>query len=257
MVEVMFCSQDIFNDGTEDNLSSVFRINRECEKRTKKATKLDNVEFDNADDPISDCENKSLERSKRRARKAVYDYVGCNPDLDLFCTFTLDKEKIDRYDYNQIIRKVKYYLDNRVRRHGLKYVMVAEYHKDKAIHFHALINSAAVDMVDSGHCDSSGHKVYNLPSWKWGFTTAIKTYGERSGVCGYIVKYITKSDEKVGGRWYYHGGDLETPTYKYGTSPYYYKNGKTLLDIVHPDGFKGFTYNPDNVSFEFTIFRKG
>ncbi|MBQ9737510.1 MAG: hypothetical protein IJV86_03820, partial [Clostridia bacterium] len=34
-------------------------------------------------------------------------------------------------------------------------------------------------------------------------------------VANYIVKYITKGTKKVGGRWYYSGGDLLKPLYQY------------------------------------------
>ena len=32
---------------------------------------------------------------------------------------------------------------------------------------------------------------------------------------GYVTKYITKAAEKVGGRWYYSGGDLVRPVVEY------------------------------------------
>ena len=34
-------------------------------------------------------------------------------------------------------------------------------------------------------------------------------------IANYIGKYITKGDKKIGGRWYYSGGKLEKPVYKY------------------------------------------
>lgn len=162
------------------------------------------------------CEDEKKRDGRRRAAKRVYDLVRSNPDLDLFCTFTLDQTKIDRYDYKAIVKKLNNFLDNHVRRDGLKYVLVAERHKDGAIHFHALMNQV-LKMVDSGKTDKGGHKIFNLPQWGLGFTTAIVTYGNRDSVCKYITKYITKSDEKVGGRWYYHGGKLSEPSYEYDT----------------------------------------
>lgn len=162
------------------------------------------------------CEDEKKRDGRRRASKRVYDLVRSNPELDLFCTFTLDQTKIDRYDYSAIVKKLNNFLDNHVRRDGLKYVLVAERHKDGAVHFHALMNQV-LKKIDSGKTDKGGHKIYNLPQWGLGFTTAIVTYGNRDSVCKYITKYITKSDEKVGGRWYYHGGKLSEPSYEYDT----------------------------------------
>ncbi len=173
----------------------------------------------------------NLERAKRRARVNVADLALSN-DFFYFVTLTLDASKVDRYDVKEVTRKLNNWLDNHVRRSGLKYVLVAEYHKDKAIHFHGFFNDA-LEAVDSGTVSlpgggkpkrprskaqraawlaDGGHIVYNLPAWSLGFTTAIKLYGDRRGAVGYVCKYITKAQEKVGGRWYYSGGDLKRPS---------------------------------------------
>ena len=172
----------------------------------------------------------SLERSKRRARTMVSDYIRAN-DLDLFCTFTVDPKKCDRYDTAEVFRKLHNWLDNNVRRHGLKYVLVPEYHKDGAVHFHACMNRA-LTLVDSGTIDrhdggkprrphsktermkwlaQGGSVVYNVSNWSLGFSTAIEMYGDRAAAINYVCKYISKSDDKIGGRWYYSGGDLRLP----------------------------------------------
>lgn len=163
----------------------------------------------------SDDTGEALRRSKSRARKMVFDLVACNPELDTFLTFTLNGELIDRYDYSAAIKKLNTWLDNRVRRRGLRYVFVAEHHKDGAIHFHGLANSSALSLTPSGVKDKRGNDVYNVTDWRLGFTTAIKCYGERGAVCKYVTKYISKSTEKVGGRWYYSGGALARPRYEY------------------------------------------
>ena len=68
---------------------------------------------------------------------------------------------------------------------------------------------------DSGHTTQRGQVIYNLPRWPWGFTTAIEVYGEYGAAVGYVCKYITKGDDKVGGRWYWHGGKLDKPDVEY------------------------------------------
>lgn len=151
----------------------------------------------------------SRERAQRRARVAVRDLGLCN-DWAYFVTLTLDQRRIDRYDSVEVVRHLSHWLDNRVRREGLAYVLVPEHHKDGAIHFHGFFNDA-LPVADSGHRDKGGHPVYNLPAWGWGFSTAIRLYGERAAAVGYCCKYVAKQQEKIGGRWYYSGGKLRRP----------------------------------------------
>lgn len=162
----------------------------------------------------------SVEVTARRARTKLQDYIECNPDLDLFVTLTLSPDEVDRTDIKEITRKLKHYCDNRVRRRGLKYVLVPEFHADhEAYHFHGLFNSAACWLVDSGHKHkTSNAPIYNLADWKIGFTTAIKVYGDsRTQVARYVGKYIVKQLDggRIAGRYYYHGGDLQEPRYEY------------------------------------------
>lgn len=172
----------------------------------------------------------NLARAKRRARAAVSD-VALSNDFRYFVTLTLAPGKVDRYDPVEVTRKLNNWLDNHVRRDGLKYVLVPEYHKDGAIHFHGFFNGALA-AVDSGTLDTGtgkprkprsaaqraqwlaggAHVVYNLPAWSLGYTTAIGLYGTPRAAVGYVCKYITKAQVKIGGRWYYSGGDLQRPT---------------------------------------------
>lgn len=175
-------------------------------------------------------EEENLARSRRRARSAVSD-IAMATDFKYFVTLTVSPEKLDRYDSKEVFKHLHDWLDNCVRRHGLAYVLVPELHKDGAIHFHALFNDA-LPVLSSGTISlpgggkprrprseaqraawlaSGGHVVYNLPAWPWGFTTAIELYGDRQAAVGYVCKYITKSEDKIGGRWYYSGGALKRP----------------------------------------------
>lgn len=165
-------------------------------------------------DDIPSQEN--ITRSIRRAKQNIYDYVICNSDLDLFVTLTLDKENVNRYDYKEIIKKLNNWLDNNKRRNNLKYVLVPEHHKDGAIHFHGFFNSSSLRLVDSGHKTVKGQVIYNLPQFRLGFTTGIKTVGSRTKIANYICKYITKqTDNKVGGRYYLHSNNLLMPSFDY------------------------------------------
>lgn len=171
----------------------------------------------------------NLDRAKRRARSAVAD-IALSNDFRYFVTLTLDGSKVNRYDPAEVTRRLNGWLDNHVRRDGLAYVLVPELHKDGAIHFHGFFNGALA-AVDSGTLDTGtgkpkkprsaaqraqwlsdgAHVVYNLPAWTLGFTTAIELYGTRRAAVGYVCKYVTKAQTKVGGRWYYSGGALQRP----------------------------------------------
>lgn len=235
------CRVKRFPDGTVDVLVASYDVFREpgWEQSDKWDTNLPGLRKPKPEPKLGESPAMapamapdSLARSKRRARSAVYDLAMCN-DFAFFVTLTLDASKVDRYDMGEVMHRVNAWLDNRVRRKGLCYVLVPELHKDGAIHFHGFFNDA-LPMVDSGTVDfggkprrprsakqrcawlnDGGHVVYNVPDWGLGFSTAIELYGERRAACGYVCKYVTKALDKIGGRWYYSGGKLRKPEVHY------------------------------------------
>ena len=185
--------------------------------------------------PKEERTEEDIKRASRRAAAKLRDYALCN-DFRWFVTLTLDKTKVDRYDPEQIIKKMRVWLDNRVRRHGLKYLLVPELHKDGAIHFHGFFNDCNIGIADSGTYTLPGKKspkkprstkekehfiaiggklVYNILDWNFGFSTAIELYGNYKAAVSYVVKYVSKAIEKIGGRWYYSGGALNSPKVVY------------------------------------------
>lgn len=155
-----------------------------------------------------------MERSMRRARAKLRRLALAN-DFDYFVTLTLDPARIDRYDGAAITRALGRWADNMVRRHGLRYVLVPERHKDGAFHFHGFMAGPGLKAVDSGK-KWNGRTVYNLPQWTLGFTTAEQLYGDYHAAVGYCCKYIGKQDaERPLGRWYYSGGALKEPAKLY------------------------------------------
>lgn len=178
-----------------------------------------------------------LERSRRRAIARITDYSRCTK-FEWFVTLTLDSTKINRYDYAEVVKKLGVYCSNRVQRQGLRYVLVAEPHKDGALHFHGFFGGLPErEFIPSGTyvggpikkkprrprsaaelarwVDAGAHEVYNLVSWKYGFTTAVRLEDDHDAAITYICKYIRKAPEKTGGRWYLSGGDLRGPTVQY------------------------------------------
>ena len=159
--------------------------------------------------PKPKAKPSSLARAQQRARARVRRLALAN-EFRWFVTLTVDPQKIDSYDVAAVTRRLNQWLSNHVRRNGLAYILVPERHKSGRVHYHGFFNDAIV-AVDSGHCDDRGHTVYNLPQWDYGFTTAIELYGEYHAAVGYVCKYIGKESEKIGGRWYFSGGNLQEP----------------------------------------------
>ena len=72
------------------------------------------------------------------------------------------------------------------------YLVVPEQHKDGAFHFHGLFSGIDyLPFTFSGKLDKQGRPIYNIGSYKWGFTTATKV-GDSAKASSYLCKYVTK-----------------------------------------------------------------
>lgn len=134
-------------------------------------------------------------RAEKRAKTEVRDIVIMTP-FEHFCTFTLDPKKFPhRYDISICKMAMHKWLEGQRKKYGrFGYLIVAEYHKDGAIHFHALFAGYKGPISDSG-VKHDNKPVYNLPAWRYGFSTAkliVQTPADRAKVAGYLTKYITK-----------------------------------------------------------------
>lgn len=159
-------------------------------------------------------EGADMERSMRRARAKLRRLALAN-EFSYFVTLTLDPAKIDRYDPKAVTKALGQWCDNMVRRHGLRYILVPEQHKDGAFHFHGFMAGSGLEARDSGH-KIGGRTAYNLPQWTLGFTTAQPLYGEYAAAVAYCCKYIGKQQgQRPLGRWYYSGGALREPEKTY------------------------------------------
>ena len=166
-----------------------------------------------------------MERSMRRARAKLRRLALAN-QFEYFVTLTLDPAKIDRYDGAAVVKALGRWCDNMVRRHGLRYILVPEFHRlrpgetERAFHFHGFMAGHGLKAVDSG-VEWDGRTVYNLPQWTLGFTTAQRLYGDYHAAVGYCCKYIGKQEgERALGRWYYSGGALMEPAKVYADLDY-------------------------------------
>ena len=211
VAQVMLCSEACWHPGGERPQSG----SGQAKNPPSRPPKGEASEGGDAPSP------EDVQRAKRRASSRLFDLAACNPDLCWFWTFTQSPDEVNRYDYKDLMRRLRQWLDNRVRRSGLKYIAVIERHKDGALHLHALTNDA-LKKQDSGRKwqrEGIWKTVWNCPQWKWGFTTGVEMTGTRERYCRYVSKYISKG-EKVGGRYFLHGGSLAEPWYTYTNMDY-------------------------------------
>ena len=166
--------------------------------------------------------------SFKRSKNAIFEIASAN-EWKYMVTFTVDKDKCDRYDREAVKKAFSGWLYDMSKRKGLKALIIPEFHKDKAIHFHGLINDT-LDMVHSGTYKIEGEKkpvkestlrrrgltsqaetvkdVYNVKGYKLGFSTAVPLDGNVTRVSYYMTKYCTKDLEKIFGSYYFCVGKV-------------------------------------------------
>mgnify|MGYP004647998565 CR=1 FL=1 len=191
-------------------------------KRKENAERKEKINKILADKGIERTESVIHKDSMKRAIDKVYDIAFQN-EWAYFLTCTINKENgFDRNDPIAVYDKLHNWLKNKVTRNGLQYLAIPEYHPEsgEGIHIHALVNDV-LKRVDSGRVlfkdgkawrrddlvrrgvDVSAYKtIYNVPQWKYGFTTAIPVSGSPAALACYITKYITKDCKKIFGKYY-------------------------------------------------------
>lgn len=142
------------------------------------------------------------ERSIRRTKKSIRDYVLCNK-FEYLCTYTF---ATNRYDDESSVSKMSNWLKNEQKRKGkFGYLIVPERHKDEAIHYHSLMKDYK-GVLTQAHSAKSGRKIprtYNFQSFTHGLNTAIKikdSEEDRAKSGNYLIKYITKDMPQLRGK---------------------------------------------------------
>lgn len=153
----------------------------------------------------------------KRSKNMIYKLACNNKPWDYFVTFTFNSDKVDRYNFSEVSKKLSKWIDNIKRKYGCKdmgYIIVPEKHKDGAWHFHGLFkNCDNLNFIDSGLKDKQGRTIYNISNYKFGFTTATKLSDIDKAV-SYILKYISKDlfgDSLKGKKRYWRSNNLEMP----------------------------------------------
>ena len=183
--------------------------------------------------PVKEIRSDSL----KRAKDSIFDYIMCN-DWSYFFTGTINPKKMDSSKPSECLRPLIKWFSNMQQRYGISYICIFEYHKKGNIHMHGLIREDSdkpLKLVDSktksyygfkkpmknktarkyGLDPQKGITVYNLQTWRFGWSTAIKTYGIPQQLAHYVTKYLTKDAKKIFGRYFWHSRDLKKPRIEY------------------------------------------
>ena len=164
-----------------------------------------------------------LSESNKRAYKKLIDLAYTN-DWTHFLTLTLDKTKLDRYNASQINRKLKNSLHNYKKRYDpdLEYIIRAEYHKDKAIHFHGLLRLKNKSQLHfNSYMTQKERNLKNNPhirvfNWQYfyerfGRTWVQPLYNQEEFVALYITKYMNKENDRIYYMRYMRSRGLKEP----------------------------------------------
>ena len=147
----------------------------------------------------SENREKSIESSVNRTRKKLYDYARNNVWTH-FVTYTFNKDKTDRYNYSECYSKLQKWLFNARDRKcpNMKWLVIGEQHLKGGWHFHGLLSNCeglkftpAIDPSTSKEIYHNGQQVFNIKSYKLGYTTITKIVDTKKA-SNYITKYITK-----------------------------------------------------------------
>lgn len=133
--------------------------------------------------------------SLSRTKTLVRDLVLCN-NFELFCTFTFDPAKVDSFNLQKCWHRMSIWLhhqrdNSREKGKEFTYLIIPERHKSGRWHFHALISGYTSIMKDSGIKTPTLRPIYNITSFRSGFTTAVEI-DSKEKVSSYVTKYITK-----------------------------------------------------------------
>lgn len=214
--------------------------NKETDNETSEASFLGDTPADETDTGSTGGDNMASIRDDvlKRNRERVFDIVFCN-HWDWFLTVTFDPKKVESSDVSVVMKKLNTWLYNRVNRDGLRYILVPErFKKTNGIHCHALINDA-LDTTYSGRIRwgkksyteesarrfgfeyTDADKIYNVPDWGYGYSTALPITENAGKLSVYLTKYITKGNDRIFGRYYWSSRNIDRePHIEYTNSPY-------------------------------------
>lgn len=168
-------------------------------------------------DPDQDPQER-FSQSYSRSRSKVLQYALCN-QWDYFVTITVDPHKHDRYDLDSIWSKfylfLRFYSSHFS---SLRYLLVPEYHKDGAWHFHGffsgVLDSHLFPFIPGLHPQKLiDHGFVNFPALGQviGYVSLSKIKNPVAAGF-YVSKYITKehANDDFYKHLYFHSQGLKT-----------------------------------------------
>lgn len=129
---------------------------------------------------------RSLASSVGRTRSKIRQ-LAVAVRWEYFVTLTFDKKYVDRYSYDDCLALVQRW-SRKMSASGADWLLVPEYHKDKAIHFHGLVRGLS-GVVACGSKKSK--KYFAVKGWNYGYSN-LSPIKDSLRVANYICKYITK-----------------------------------------------------------------
>ena len=165
-------------------------------------------EVENKNNCNRNVNDEKLANHISRAKSKIYEYALCN-DFDYFVTLTLDKNKMDRSNINEYIKKLSQYIrDMRKTDQKIQYILIPEKHRDgKNWHMHGLMKG----LEDLRRYDVSEnipkrmkdkiikYREENLHLYEWegyskrfGFN-CIEPIRNKDACSRYITKYVSKN----------------------------------------------------------------
>lgn len=213
--QIQIFSQGMHSKGEVEKEKKVDPFSGEILKHNRRYKISKNPFTDDVEAVELEPDTKESSRvSASRTIHKIYDIARSNY-WEWFLTFTFSPEKVkNRKDYEELSSKLSDWL-SRMRKvcPDMVYLVVPEQHKDGAYHFHGLFaNIDNLGLEDSGKVDKNGNTIYNVGSYKFGFTTAerIRDLGRS---CSYLSKYITKDLCAVtkGKRRYWSSRNVKLP----------------------------------------------
>ena len=206
---------------------------------------------------ISDEEKNKLD-SDRRALKKIYDYARSN-EWELFVTLTFSPDKCNRYNYDDVCKKLSKWLNNFSTRYcfsQLKWLLVPELHEDGAFHFHGFFLNFPRDKLKStGQFDDEGRSIFTIPSFTLG-RNDVTIISDVERASSYICKYVTKGTHCLlkGKRHYLSSQGLSLPEVeKFSVENNHYQYSSQLMNDKNFIWGKDKSFNINGIDRDYTI----
>lgn len=242
---ITYCRQAIFKDsGTEirENVREDVKGEVKAQRQETDELTLKREEQNEREKPARDRTSEMI----RIHRDRVRDIVIMN-DFTHFLTITIDPQKFDSFDVDIVRKKLNQWLKDQVKRKGLQYVLIPEYHESRRIHAHALVNDVFTlvpSVRDNGTVRKAknGQTIYNVVDWRYGWSTCIKLDDQKFRVANYVTKYITKGSDKIFGKYFWSSKNIQREPHVILTD--------TDFNAVNAEVFQPLAFN-DNLQFKY------